>query len=109
MLYVILAFGSLAGVTMPTLQGVISRQAGADEQGGIQGAIGSLASITGILGPAIVTFLFSYFISDKAPAHVPGMPYFFSATLMLVAMFTTVHALRKVTPLPVKTEAPSAG
>lgn len=103
MLFVILAFGSLAGVTMPTVQSVISRQAGADEQGSMQGALGSLASITGILGPAIVTSLFSYFISAQAPVHLPGAPYLFSGALMLVAMFTAVHALRKATPLPSKT------
>lgn len=100
MLYVILMFGSFGGVTMPTLQGIISRQADANEQGSVQGALGSLASITGILGPAIVTTLFSYFISSKAPVHLPGIAYYYSATLMLAAMFTTVHALRKVGPPP---------
>ncbi len=105
MLFVILAFGSLAGVTMPTVQSVISRQVGADEQGGVQGALASLGSITGILGPAIVSFLFSYFISPRAPAHLPGMPYFFSAALMTVAIFTTVKALQQITPLPPRARA----
>jgi DHA1 family tetracycline resistance protein-like MFS transporter len=104
MLYPILAIASLSGVTMPTLQGVISRQAGANEQGSVQGALGSLASITGILGPAIVTTLFAYFISDRAPAKIPGMPYYFSAALMLIAMVATTHALQKVAPLPTSTQ-----
>ena len=96
MIFVILAFGSLTGVTMPTLQSVISRQAGANEQGGLQGALISLASITGILGPAIATGLFSYFISARAPRPLPGMPYYFSSALVLAAMFTAFHALRRV-------------
>jgi DHA1 family tetracycline resistance protein-like MFS transporter len=100
MLYVILCFGSLAGVTMPTVQGVISRLAGADEQGGVQGALVSLASITGILGPLIVTRLFSFFISPAAPARLPGAPYFFSAGLVLLAMVTAASVLRKIPALP---------
>ncbi len=100
MLYGILMFGSLAGVTMPTVQGVISRQARADEQGSVQGALGSLASITGIIGPLIVSSLFGYFISARAPFHAPGMPYYFSASLVTLAMAASVVAMRNIQPLP---------
>jgi DHA1 family tetracycline resistance protein-like MFS transporter len=109
MIYVILCFGSLAGVTMPTIQSVISRQAGADEQGGLQGALMSLAGITGVLGPAIATSLFSYFISPRAPANLPGMPYFFSSALVMAAGFAAVHALRRITPLPPTPKNPQPG
>jgi DHA1 family tetracycline resistance protein-like MFS transporter len=105
MIYIILAFGCLAGVTMPTVQAVISRQVRADEQGGVQGALGSLASITGIIGPAIVSTLFGYFISAKAPVKLPGAPYYFSAALMLCAMYTTAHALARVQTVPPKPRA----
>jgi DHA1 family tetracycline resistance protein-like MFS transporter len=100
MLYAVLCFGSLGGVTMPTIQSVISRQVGADEQGRLQGALMSLASITGILGPAILTSLFSYFIRPTAAVNLPGMPYFFSGALVLAAMFTVGHALHRVPLLP---------
>lgn len=102
MIYAILCFGSLSGVTMPTIQSVISRQAGADEQGGLQGALMSLAGIAGVLGPAIATGLFSYFISPRAPANLPGMPYFFSSVLVVASSFAAVHALRRIKPLPPK-------
>lgn len=96
MVYATLCFGAFSGVTMPTIQSVVSRQVGADEQGRLQGALVSLASVTGILGPAIATGLFSYFISDKAPRKLPGMPYYFSALLVISAAFTVVHALRRI-------------
>jgi DHA1 family tetracycline resistance protein-like MFS transporter len=100
MIYLILCFGSLGGVTMPTIQSVISRQVGADEQGRLQGALMSLASITGILGPAILTTLFSYFIRPQAAVHLPGMPYYFSFALVVTAIFPVVHALRRVATFP---------
>src|ERR1043165_4933867 len=63
--YVILCFGAFGGVTMPTIQSVISRQVGADEQGRLQGALMSLASIAGILGLIILPNLFSYSIRSE--------------------------------------------
>ena len=105
MIYVVLAFGSLTGVTMPTVQSVISRQVNADEQGRLQGALISLASITGILGPAIGAGLFSYFISPSAPKTLPGMPYYFSSALVMTALFTAFHALRRVQLFGPKTDA----
>lgn len=106
MVYIILCFGALGGVTMPTIQSIISRQVGADEQGRLQGALMSLASITGIIGPAILTTLFSYSISPRAPINLPGSPYYFSSILVIAAMVTVGHALRLAKPLPPKAELP---
>jgi DHA1 family tetracycline resistance protein-like MFS transporter len=86
MIYAMLVGGSLTGITSPSLQGLISRNVGADEQGSVQGALASLASVAGVIGPPIATGLFGYFISTNAPAHFPGAAFFFSAALMLVAM-----------------------
>src|SRR5262245_7406723 len=66
MIYGILVFGSLGGITGPAVQGLISRSVGANEQGGVQGSLTSLMSITGIIGPPIATRLFSHFIGARA-------------------------------------------
>jgi MFS transporter, DHA1 family, tetracycline resistance protein len=105
MVYLILCFGAFGGVTMPTIQSIISRQVGADEQGRLQGALMSLASIAGILGPAILTTLFSYSISPRAPIHLPGSPYYFSSLLVVAALLTVRHALRRAKPLPAQQPA----
>ena len=104
--YVILCFGAFGGVTMPTIQSVISRQVGADEQGRLQGALMSLASIAGILGLIILPSLFAYSISPRTPIHLPGSPYYFSCLLVIAAMLTVRHALHRAKPLPPKTETP---
>jgi DHA1 family tetracycline resistance protein-like MFS transporter len=104
--YVILCFGAFGGVTMPTIQSVISRQVGADEQGRLQGALMSLASIAGILGLIILPSLFAYSISPRAPIHLPGSPYYFSCVLVIAAMLSVRHALHRAKPLPPKTAEP---
>jgi DHA1 family tetracycline resistance protein-like MFS transporter len=107
MIYIILCLGEFSGVTMPTIQSVMSRQVGADEQGGLQGALMSLASVTGILGPLLLTGLFSYSIKPGSPIHLPGSPYYFSSILVAAAMFPVIHALRRATPLPPKADQPA--
>jgi DHA1 family tetracycline resistance protein-like MFS transporter len=93
--YVIIVFASLAGVTAPTIQGIISRSVGADEQGGVQGSLTSLVSITGIIGPPIMTGLFGYFIGKNAPFVLPGVSFFFSAALIIVALYLAVLSFSK--------------
>lgn len=95
MIYAILVFGSLAGVTGPAVQGLISRNVGANEQGAVQGSLTSLMSITGIIGPPIATRLFSRFIRDSAPVHVPGAAFFFSSALVVGAMLLALRSFRR--------------
>jgi DHA1 family tetracycline resistance protein-like MFS transporter len=96
MLYVIIVFGSLSGLATPAIQGLISRSVGADEQGGVQGTLTSLASVAGIVGPPVATGLFAYFISEVAPQHLPGAAFFFSAVLVGSALLLAVRSCRMV-------------
>jgi len=86
MIYVILVFSSLGGVTGPAIQGMISRSIGADEQGGVQGSLTSLSSVAGIIGPFIASNLFAWFISEHAPIKLPGAAFFFSSFVVLIAL-----------------------
>lgn len=95
MIYLILAAGSLGGVTGPAVQGLISRSVGADEQGGVQGSLTCLASIAGIIGPPIATRQFSFFIGESAPVHLPGAAFFFSAALMVLALSLAIRSFRR--------------
>jgi len=85
----------MGGIMGLAIQGLISRAVGADEQGGVQGSLTSLASVAGIIGPPICTGPFAYFISRKAPAYVPGPAFFFSSALVLAAMLLAVRSFRR--------------
>lgn len=93
-IYCIIIFGSLSGLAVPAVQGMISRSVSDKEQGGIQGSLTGLQSVAGAIGPPMATAIFGYFISNKAPAIVPGAPFFFSAALTIVAAFLAARSFR---------------
>jgi DHA1 family tetracycline resistance protein-like MFS transporter len=77
-----LCLGGLAG---PPAQAMMTQQVDAHEQGRLQGALTSLASLAGIFGPALFANIFALFISDHAPTRLPGAAFLLSALLLLVS------------------------
>ncbi len=100
MIYAILVAGSLGGIGGPAAQGLISRTVAANEQGAVQGALSSLASLAGIVGPPIGASLFGYFISGRSPAHIPGISFFLSAFLIFCALLLAIRSFRHRSPCP---------
>ena len=84
--YAGMVVASLSGLVSPSLNAIMSRQVGPKGQGELQGAMGSLISLTGIVGPLLLTQLFGYFTSAAAPLHFAGAPFFASGTFMLIAL-----------------------
>lgn len=104
MIYAILVFGALGGIAGPSAQGLISKRVQANEQGAVQGALSSLASVAGILGPPVATALFGYFVRPDAVIYLPGAAFFLASGLMLVALLMAARVLRRLPP----PEAPTA-
>lgn len=86
---------SLGGICGPALQGVMSEQVPANEQGELQGALTSLISVTSIVGPLLMTYLFSYFTGPQAPFQFPGAPFLMGAILTLFSVLFAVRTLEK--------------
>jgi len=82
MLLAALPFGTLLAFAGPAAQALITRQVGAAEQGRVQGALTSLVSVAGIVGPAMFAGSFGYFIGADAPVHLPGAPFFMAAVFL---------------------------
>lgn len=85
----------LGGIATPALQGIISNHVPANEQGELQGGLTSLISVTSIIGPPLMTGLFAYFTSVKAPFQFPGAPFILGAMLMVVSAIVAYFALTK--------------
>ncbi|MDO7873494.1 TCR/Tet family MFS transporter [Hymenobacter sp. ASUV-10] len=88
----------LGGLAGPALQSTVSGQVPANEQGELQGALTSLISATGVIGPLMMTSLFAFFTGPKAPVQLPGAPYLLGAALTLTSVALAVRALRKHPP-----------
>ncbi len=86
---------SLGGFAGPALQGIISNQVPANEQGELQGYLTSLIAITSIIGPVLMTGLFSYFTMKNAPVQFTGAPFLMGAVLCLVSLLLALRTLRK--------------
>ncbi|MCA1596378.1 MAG: TCR/Tet family MFS transporter, partial [Chloroflexi bacterium] len=99
MMYAVLGVWGFAFVGGPAMQSLISTHYGPDEQGAVQGALSSLNSLTGIVGPVICTSLFAYFISSAAPIRVPGIAFFFGAALAFSGLLLAIQAFGK-NPVP---------
>ena len=103
MVYIIIVFGSLSGIAVPAIQGMISRTVGDNEQGSIQGALTGMQSVAGFIGLPLATGLFGYFISDRVPAIVPGAAFFFSSGLAVMAAMLAARSFRR-NPLEARSE-----
>lgn len=86
------ALGGLAG---PSLQGIISNQVSADEQGELQGALTSLTSATAIIGPPLMTNLFAFFTAADTVIYFPGAPFLLGGFCAFVSMILAVRFLIK--------------
>ncbi|HLT44844.1 MAG TPA: TCR/Tet family MFS transporter [Luteimonas sp.] len=99
-----LPVSALWAISAPATQALITRQVGPEVQGRIQGALMSLVSVAGIVGPAIFAGSFGWFIGPSAPAAVPGAPWFIAALLLGVAVLIAWRHARPGPP-PVHTPA----
>lgn len=84
----------LGGICGPALQSVISNQVPINEQGELQGSLTGLISVTSIIGPPLMNYLFSYFTSPEAPVYFPGAPFILAAILVILGIFFAINSLR---------------
>ncbi len=86
---------ALGGIAGPALQGLMSNQVPANEQGELQGGLTSLMSLSSIFGPWVMTTLFYYFTNFKDHLYLPGAPFILGALLMLIAALLAVRSFKK--------------
>jgi DHA1 family tetracycline resistance protein-like MFS transporter len=96
MIYVIMILGGAGFLSMQATQGLLSRQVGEDQQGALQGALTSLASLTGIFGPIISTSLFAAFTLPGARVYFPGAAFLAAAIFNVAAIGLTLRALLRM-------------
>lgn len=106
MMFAITGIYCLGGLAGPALQGSISSQVPADEQGELQGSLTALISATGVVGPLLMTSLFTWFTQANAPVYFPGMPFLVGGVLTLLALLAAAGPLRR---LPAATAPPTVG
>lgn len=95
MMYLFVIPYCLGGIAQPNLNALMAKQVPATDQGELQGGITSLVSVATIFGPVMMTSIFYYFTSEKAPIDFPGSAFFLGGILLLTSFFITYWVLRK--------------
>ena len=76
---------ALWGLAMPTLQALMTRHVGEDEQGQLQGASMSVASIAGVMSPLFFGWVYSMSVGEFALIQMPGLAFYLAAVSLLLA------------------------
>jgi len=95
MIYPALVIGSLGGIANPAMQSVMSKQAGPNAQGELQGAVASIASIAAIISPLFMTQLFSHYSTPGASVQLPGAPYLVAGVLVFCCVLIAMRTVPK--------------
>jgi DHA1 family tetracycline resistance protein-like MFS transporter len=74
------------GVSMPAAQALMTRRVDSHEQGRLQGAVVSLSSLAGILGPTLFTRAFAEVSREDLHVGWAGVTFWIAAALLLAAL-----------------------
>jgi DHA1 family tetracycline resistance protein-like MFS transporter len=98
---------ALANIAGPALQAMMTAKVDPDEQGRLQGAMGGIASLTGLFGPIAFTQVFALVVAGgRAPAW-SGVTILLGGVLSLIAWGLVVRFGRDV-PASARADLPAA-
>lgn len=95
MMFVFLVPYCLGGIAGPAIQAVISSKVPATEQGEIQGTLSSMMSLSMIVGPPMMSYIFFFFTHKEAPFQFPGAPFILGGTLLMISAFMAYSSFKK--------------
>jgi DHA1 family tetracycline resistance protein-like MFS transporter len=98
-----IAFGNIAG---PSLQALMTAKVAPDQQGRLQGAMGSIGGLTGLAGPIAFTQIFAWSIGlGRGPAW-SGATILVGAGISLLAWALVVFSGRQASATALRTASP---
>lgn len=94
---ILIPMTALGAVVTPALQGSMSKIAGADQQGELQGLVSSFRAIAAILSPLVMTQIFFLATDPEIGINLPGAPFFLSMGIM--ALCLAIFVPRRAAPV----------
>jgi DHA1 family tetracycline resistance protein-like MFS transporter len=85
---------SLGAVANPAWSAIASHSVGANEQGRLNGAATSLASIAGVVGPGLFAEVYAHSAGASGKSFTAGAPFFVASGLALLAALLAAWATR---------------
>jgi DHA1 family tetracycline resistance protein-like MFS transporter len=87
---------ALYGVSFPSLQSLMTRCVGDDEQGALQGAVGSMNGIASMVAPLLFTQVFALAVGPYRDLTLPGLPFLLAAVLLVAALIVGWRVTRGI-------------
>lgn len=85
----------MGGLTGPSMQGIMSNTVPPNEQGELQGLLAGLVSLSAIIGPPLMSNLFSFFSGPNAPVYFPGAAFLTGSVLVCISIMIVKRAFQK--------------
>lgn len=95
MVFPIILFSALGGVSMPAINTITSNLTPANAQGELQGAQSSLMAFTLIFSPVLMTQVFADFAAPDAPIYFPGAAFLLAAGFTALALLPFLRGVRE--------------
>ncbi len=89
--------GSLGGVILPSLQGLMSKRLPMNAQGMLHGSLSILMSIAMVIAPPAMMQLFSIYSSSTSSVYFPGAAFVLAGVLVALAFIPLAIGVRQPT------------
>jgi DHA1 family tetracycline resistance protein-like MFS transporter len=96
MVWVLIPISSVGAVVAPAMQALMSRAAGADQQGALQGVLASCSALSMIISPLVMTQAFFWFTREGANLYLPGAAFLVSSLLMVASLLIFISKGRGI-------------
>ena len=99
---------ALWGLSMPTIQSLMTQRVSESEQGQLQGANSSVSSIAGIFAPLFFGTVYSLSVGDRAWVQFPGLAFLIAALVLGSAAAIGWRIARDAKAAPVSAPSPTS-
>lgn len=93
MIYVIIIPYAFSGLTGPSMQSIMTSQIAKNSQGELQGGLTSVLMITAVIGPPLMTGIFTYYTNPENDVYFPGAPFILACILAIIGAAFAYHSL----------------
>ena len=95
MVYFIIITYAFSGLTGPSMQSIMTAQIPKNAQGELQGGLTNVLMITAIIGPPLMTGIFTYYTNPENEIYFPGAPFILACMLALIGSGFAYRSLSK--------------
>ncbi|WP_370088991.1 TCR/Tet family MFS transporter [Ekhidna sp.] len=94
MAYAIIVPYAFSGLTGPSMQSIMTSQIPKNAQGELQGGLTNVLMITAVIGPPLMTGIFTYYTNPENAIYFPGAPFILASILAIIGFGFAFHSLR---------------